>query len=62
MEDEWKGLASGSDHPWLSEFEDNEVMFDEYKFREENPLSEHPNALEEGQKKLEQGRCLQGTL
>ena len=56
MEDEWNELATGEDHPWLSEFESlDHPMLGDYKFREENPLAEHPNPLEEGKERLKQG-------
>ena len=42
------------DHPWLSDFSDNERQ-EEYKFKEDNPLKEHPDALEEGKRKLADG-------
>ena len=42
------------DHPWLSDFSESE-KHEEYKFKEENPLREHPDALEEGKRKLAEG-------
>ena len=42
------------DHPWLSDFND-ERQEEEYKFKQDNPLKEHPDALEEGKRKLAEG-------
>ena len=41
------------DHPWLSDFTDEK--HEEYRFKEDNPLKEHPDALEEGKRRLAQG-------
>ena len=54
LENEWKDLAMSKEHPWLSEFESSEPFL-EYEFRQENPLFEHPNPLEEGKVKLAEG-------
>ena len=47
-------MHSVQDHPWLSDFSD-ERQEEEYKFKEDNPLKEHPDALEEGKRKLAEG-------
>jgi len=55
MEKEWKDVASSEDHPWLADFTSQYEPFKEYDFREDNPVANIPNALEEGKKRLGSG-------
>jgi peroxin-5 len=55
LEGEWKDMATSSDHPWLSDFNDEHQPFEEYKFKDDNPLKDHPDPMEEGLSRLEQG-------
>ncbi|KAI0238327.1 Peroxisomal targeting signal 1 receptor [Lamellibrachia satsuma] len=52
-----KDEESESSHPWLSDFDSfqTDSYYKEYKFDEENPLKEHPNAFQEGCKRLAEG-------
>jgi len=54
LEDDWKEAAD-ADHPWLNEFSSSYEPFKDYEFREENPLAETSNPLEEGKQRLEAG-------
>lgn len=55
LENEWKDAAENEDHPWLSDFSAQYEPFKEYDFREDNPLQNIPNSLEEGRKRLASG-------
>jgi len=55
LEDDWKEAAEEGDHPWLNEFSSSYEPFKNYEFREENPLAETSNPLEEGKQRLEAG-------
>uniref|UniRef100_A0A182WB88 Peroxisomal targeting signal 1 receptor n=1 Tax=Anopheles minimus TaxID=112268 RepID=A0A182WB88_9DIPT len=56
LQDEWRTLSEGEGkHPWLSEFNDFYDPFKEYKFDEENPMTDVENAFEKGKAFLEQG-------
>ncbi|XP_050074217.1 peroxisomal targeting signal 1 receptor [Anopheles maculipalpis] len=56
LQDEWRTLSeSEGKHPWLSEFNDFYDPFKEYKFDEENPMTDVENAFEKGKAFLEQG-------
>ena len=52
LEDDWKEAAE-ADHPWLNEFSSSYEPFKDYEFREENPLADTSNPLEEGKQRLE---------
>jgi len=54
LEDDWKEAAE-ADHPWLNEFSSTYEPFKDYQFREENPLEDTSNPLEEGKQRLEAG-------
>lgn len=51
LENEWKT----QDHEWLSEFSDNYEPFKEYQFKDENPLRDVTDPLQEGKERLAQG-------
>lgn len=55
LQDEWAKLSEESDHPWLSEFDENYDPYKEYKFAEENPMQSIDNALEKGKEYLAKG-------
>jgi len=54
LEDDWKEAAD-ADHPWLNEFSSTYEPFKDYQFREENPLVDTTDPLEEGKRRLEEG-------
>lgn len=55
LQDEWAKISEESDHPWLSEFDENYDPYKEYKFAEENPMQDIENALEKGKQYLNKG-------
>ncbi|XP_037810567.1 peroxisomal targeting signal 1 receptor [Lucilia sericata] len=55
LQDEWAKLSEESDHPWLSEYDENYDPYKEYKFAEENPMQDIENALEKGKEYLAKG-------
>eukprot|EP00095_Tigriopus_kingsejongensis_P005866 snap_masked-scaffold38_size502422-processed-gene-1.10 protein:Tk05866 transcript:snap_masked-scaffold38_size502422-processed-gene-1.10-mRNA-1 annotation:"hypothetical protein BRAFLDRAFT_60314" len=55
LEDQWKEMANNEEAEWAKEFEDTMSGLETYEFKEDNPLLDHPNALEEGRAKLAQG-------
>ena len=52
LEDEWKEAAD-ADHPWLNDYKATYEPFQQYAFREDNPLEETQDPLEEGKRRLE---------
>ena len=56
LEKEWKEAAEKESHDWAKEFSESYDPFQKYEFKEENPLRDQANPLEEGKKKLAQGR------
>ena len=55
LQDEWAKLSEESEHPWLSEYDENYDPYKEYKFAEENPMQDIENALEKGKEYLTKG-------
>ncbi|RXG54468.1 Peroxisomal targeting signal 1 receptor [Armadillidium vulgare] len=58
LESDWLKAAKekNGDHPWLSDYDaDFGEPFKEYRFREDNPVKDHPDALAEGKKCLQAG-------
>ncbi|XP_055603473.1 peroxisomal targeting signal 1 receptor [Uranotaenia lowii] len=56
LQDEWRTISENdSQHPWLSEFSEFYDPYKEYKFDEENPMTNVENAFEKGKAFLAQG-------
>uniref|UniRef100_D3TMS0 TPR repeat-containing protein n=1 Tax=Glossina morsitans morsitans TaxID=37546 RepID=D3TMS0_GLOMM len=55
LQDEWSKLSENFEHPWLSEFDENYDPYKEYKFAEDNPMQEVPDAFEKGKEYLAKG-------
>ncbi|XP_063986164.1 peroxisomal targeting signal 1 receptor [Diachasmimorpha longicaudata] len=58
FEGEWDKAAKShitDPHPWLSDYESYYDPFKDYKFKEDNPMKDVPDALEQGKSRLEAG-------
>ncbi|XP_057333502.1 peroxisomal targeting signal 1 receptor isoform X2 [Microplitis mediator] len=58
LQGEWDKLSNkqiNESHPWVSEYESYYDPFKDYKFNEENPMKNAPDALEQGKRRLEAG-------
>ncbi|KAH8314988.1 hypothetical protein KR074_012485, partial [Drosophila pseudoananassae] len=52
LQEDWQQMSADNEHSWLSEFNENLDPYKEYKFAEENPMSELDNAFEKGKEYL----------
>lgn len=56
LQDEWRSISENdSQHPWLTDFSEFYDPYKEYKFDEENPMTNVENAFEKGKAFLAQG-------
>lgn len=55
VQDAWSKMSENLEHPWLSEFDENYDPYKEYKFAEDNPMQELPDAFEKGKEYLSKG-------
>ena len=57
LESEWQEAQRNERNynAWLHEYSQSYDEFETYSFREENPMADHPNPLEEGRRKLAAG-------
>ncbi|XP_059613639.1 peroxisomal targeting signal 1 receptor [Phlebotomus argentipes] len=64
LQDEWRKIAEENDehHPWLTEFQDFYDPYKEYKFDEDNPMTNDENVLEKGKAFLAQGDSSSAAL
>ncbi|XP_071840318.1 peroxisomal targeting signal 1 receptor-like [Apostichopus japonicus] len=64
LQKQWEKVSSEAPdaHPWLSDFNQASKEPADYSFEEDNPLLEHPNPFEEGQKRLKEGDLASAVL
>uniref|UniRef100_A0A1B0D499 Uncharacterized protein n=1 Tax=Phlebotomus papatasi TaxID=29031 RepID=A0A1B0D499_PHLPP len=64
LQDEWRKIAEENDehHPWLTEFQDFYDPYKEYKFDEDNPMTNDENVFEKGKAFLAQGDSSSAAL
>ncbi|GAB0090353.1 peroxisomal targeting signal 1 receptor [Sergentomyia squamirostris] len=64
LQNEWKKIAEEHDehHPWLTEFQDFYDPYKEYKFDEDNPMTNDENVFEKGKAFLAQGDSSSAAL
>uniref|UniRef100_A0A1L8DW88 Putative peroxisomal targeting signal 1 receptor n=1 Tax=Nyssomyia neivai TaxID=330878 RepID=A0A1L8DW88_9DIPT len=64
LQDEWRQIAEANDehHPWLTEFQDFYDPYKEYKFDEDNPMTNDENVFEKGKAFLAQGDSSSAAL
>ncbi|XP_037935515.1 peroxisomal targeting signal 1 receptor [Teleopsis dalmanni] len=55
LQDEWQKLSDKTEHPWLSELDENYDPYKEYQFTEDNPMAQLENAFEKGLEYLSKG-------
>ncbi|CAD6232966.1 GSCOCG00007072001-RA-CDS [Cotesia congregata] len=65
LQGEWEVLSKkeqNKSHPWISDYESYYDPFKNYKFNQENPMKNAPDALEQGKRRLEAGDLASAVL